>query len=239
MLCSRCSHPLSPRADRCLRCFALNPTNRSDAPAVPWHESAPSLPVTASIASDPPVAPVAVSFADEPVAVVAEVDVEMEEPVTEPEPAAPPVSPAPPPRPRTPSRPSRGARLAGWGLDAALVCGIAAGNVYVAGRMCRTAYWLDFVREAAPLLLALVAVVALAYSFVFVALSGRTPGMALTGQRLRTLHGDDPTPAEALGRAALSLPSAALGLFGFVLALFDARGQTLHDKLSRCVVRID
>ena len=40
-------------------------------------------------------------------------------------------------------------------------------------------------------------------------------------------------------RALLSLPSAFLGFSGFTLALFDARGQTLHDKLCRCVVRID
>jgi hypothetical protein len=28
-------------------------------------------------------------------------------------------------------------------------------------------------------------------------------------------------------------------VFGFVLALFDARGQTLHDKVSRCVTVVD
>jgi uncharacterized RDD family membrane protein YckC len=43
-------------------------------------------------------------------------------------------------------------------------------------------------------------------------------------------------PVQALWRALFALPSAALCLFGFVLALFDARGQTLHDKLSRSLV---
>ncbi len=233
MLCSRCSQPLAPRADRCLRCFALNPQNRSDAVALPWHDSGPAAPVAASIASDPPVAPVAISFADEPAAVVAEVEVEIEEAVTEPEP------PPAPPRPRARRQPTRGARIAAWAVDVAIVCGFAAGNAYVAGRLCHARYWLDFARSAAPWLAALAGAVAIAYSWVFVALGGRTPGLALAGLRVRTLHGDDPTPAEALGRAALALPSAALGLFGFALALFDARGQTLHDKLCRCVIRID
>jgi len=33
--------------------------------------------------------------------------------------------------------------------------------------------------------------------------------------------------------------SGALGMFGFVLALFDLRGQTLHDKLCGCVAIVD
>jgi len=44
------------------------------------------------------------------------------------------------------------------------------------------------------------------------------------------------TVAEALARAALAVPSAALGLSGFALALVDPRGQTLHDKLCGAVV---
>ena len=35
MQCVRCSHPLPPRADRCLRCFALNPDN------APLHDFGP------------------------------------------------------------------------------------------------------------------------------------------------------------------------------------------------------
>jgi len=126
-----------------------------------------------------------------------------------------------------------------WLIDAFLLSSLCTGFVYVAGRACRVTYWVDFIRDTLPLLAAFLGLLAVAYSFVFVTLSGRTPGMALSGLRLRTLHGDDPTPLEALIRAILSLPSAALGLFGFTLALFDARGQTLHDKLCRCVVRID
>src|SRR5438128_8864722 len=50
MLCQRCSQPLPPQADRCLRCFALNP-----------REPGPPL----SIESDPPLPPLAVRFADD------------------------------------------------------------------------------------------------------------------------------------------------------------------------------
>lgn len=141
------------------------------------------------------------------------------------------------PRPQVSS--ARVARVVAWLFDAAIVLGVSAWNVYLAGRICRTRYWLDFVRGAAPALIGMIGLFAVAYSWVFVALGGRTPGMALAGLRVRTLQGDEPTPAEALMRAALSLPSAALGMFGFLLALFDRRGQTLHDKLCRCVIRID
>jgi uncharacterized RDD family membrane protein YckC len=126
-----------------------------------------------------------------------------------------------------------------WFTDAVLLATLWAGFVYLAGRACRVTYWLDFTRDTSPLLAALLGLLAVAYSFVFVVLGGRTPGMAAAGLRVTTLHGDDPTPIAAFVRALLSLPSAALGLFGFALAVFDARGQTLHDKLCRCVVRID
>jgi hypothetical protein len=83
------------------------------------------------------------------------------------------------------------------------------------------------------------AVLALAWSWIFVAVWGRTPGMALTGQRLRMLDGTSPGPLLAFGRSVLALASAAFGSFGFVLALFDRRRQTLHDKVLRCVAIVD
>jgi uncharacterized RDD family membrane protein YckC len=140
------------------------------------------------------------------------------------------------PRPRASGR---NRRLAAWVVDLLVFAAFAAAQVYLGGRACHVSYWLDFVRDTLPLLLALTGLSAVAYSFVFIALSGRTPGMAIAGLRLRTLYGDQPTPFESLLRALLGVASAALGLFGFLLALFDARGQTLHDKLCRCVIRID
>jgi uncharacterized RDD family membrane protein YckC len=95
-------------------------------------------------------------------------------------------------------------------------------------------YTIDLLRGGRlPLLwLALFAVLALAYSWTFGALGGRTPGLAVAGLRIASVRGGAPTPREALARAALSIASAGLGLFGFAFALLDQRGQTLHDKLA-------
>jgi uncharacterized RDD family membrane protein YckC len=146
-----------------------------------------------------------------------------------------------PPRAPGPRRraPGQERRFVAWWLDFVFLTGLFVALVYAGGRTCRVVYWVDFIRDTSPLLLALLAITAVSYSFVFVALAGRTPGMALAGLRVQTLHGGPPTPTEALARALLSVPSALCGCFGFTLALFDPRGQTLHDKLSRCVVRID
>src|SRR5262252_6404583 len=72
MLCVRCSHPLSPRADRCLRCFALNPQNVSSDPAPR---------VAMSIESDPPARP-ALNIASDPPALVEVLSVASEPPET-------------------------------------------------------------------------------------------------------------------------------------------------------------
>jgi uncharacterized RDD family membrane protein YckC len=81
---------------------------------------------------------------------------------------------------------------------------------------------------------------AAAYTTLFaVAWSGRTLGRALTGVRLVDKRGGPPTPIRALIRAFFALVSFGFGLTGFWLALFDSRGQTLHDKLcSTFVVRL-
>lgn len=196
MLCVRCSHPLPIRADRCSRCFALNPI----------------------------AAPVAISFDDDPAPQAA---------ITIPEPR-----PAPA-RPRARERARAGARIFAWSLDAAAVLALTSACAVLALHKGQIRYPLDFLRDTAALWFALLAALFLAWSWIFTALAARTPGMALAGIRLHSIHGGAPTPTEALARAILSLPSAALGLSGFVLALFDPRGQTLHDKLCRCVVLID
>jgi uncharacterized RDD family membrane protein YckC len=180
-------------------------------------DSGPARPVDLTISEEPGVAPVAVSFASDPPAAA----------VTLPE------------RPIA-SRASPSRRIAGWSIDLALVAALAAGHVWMAASMAgETAYALDLVLAFPLLWAALAGCIALAFSWGFVALCGRTPGMALTGQRLRSLQGSAPTPLLAFARALLSLVSVALGLFGFLLALFDARGQTLHDKLCRCLAIVD
>src|SRR5438105_702825 len=99
----------------------------------------------------------------------------------------------------------------------------------------REPYPLDALRGQSRMFAALVAVLAVGYSWFFVALGASTPGLALAGLRLRTLHGTAPGPQLAFARALLCLVSA-VGLFGFLLALFDVRSQTLHDKLCGCVL---
>ena len=173
----------------------------------------------------------------------------------------PPRAPVPPPAPRLalpfdieqPERPatpppvathalapaSNSARLLAWSFDGALIAATSAACIAASLRVGHVRYPLDFLRAAAPLFGALVVVTAVAYGSLLTALCGRTPGMALAGHRLRRLDGRPPTASEAMWRALLALPSVALGLFGFTLALFDRRGQTLHDKLSGCITVVD
>jgi uncharacterized RDD family membrane protein YckC len=130
-------------------------------------------------------------------------------------------------------------RLGAWCIDGALLAALAAGQILLVAAFTHHD-WLDLAlsQPLFPFWAVLTACDALACSWLFAAM-GRTPGMAVLGQHLRTLDGELPTPAEALQRALLSLLSAAPALFGFSFALFDARGQTLHDKLCGCIVTVD
>lgn len=85
--------------------------------------------------------------------------------------------------------------------------------------------------------LVLAALIAFVYTTLFALLfKGRTPGRLLLGIRLVDGTGQSPKAIRAVIRAGLSLVSFALFLSGFWLALFDRRGQTLHDKLTRTYV---
>jgi hypothetical protein len=175
-------------------------------------DSGPAAPVEIAI-SDAPVAPVAVSFASDP-------DLEV-------------------PKVRA-RRASRTRRIMGWAIDLGFLISLLAAHVVLAARLGGAPHQQLSLVFAAPLLwLGLGCGLALAWSWTFVALWGRTPGMALTSQRLRMLRGGAPTPVTAFVRALLAVLCGAPGLFGFVVALFDARGQTLHDKLCRCVAIVD
>ena len=78
---------------------------------------------------------------------------------------------------------------------------------------------------------------AVVYSTVFAFLwGGRSPGRWLFGIRLVDRRGVAPAPGRAAVRALLGVVSFALCLAGFWLSLFDRRGQTLHDKLTRTFV---
>jgi uncharacterized RDD family membrane protein YckC len=80
-------------------------------------------------------------------------------------------------------------------------------------------------------------VLGVAYTAVFALLwNGRTPGRRLLGIRLVDRSGLAPAPGRAVVRAALAVVSFLPFLAGFWLALFDRRGQTLHDKLTQTFV---
>ena len=304
MLCVRCSHPLSPRADRCVRCFALNPPRVFDVSSDPAPktglsiESDPPAPAAFAIDSEPPSSGSFRLSRSEPAPLVARSGSGLRTPDsgfarTEPDfveptlplplprlpatipfakpanlelpfgpppksavaPASVPVALALPdsvpvaePVPETGGRRPETAvarnatpasRLAAWCIDFGLLFLLACAQIFLAARL--TGHdWMDLAlsRPLLPFWIVLTACDAIACSWLFAAM-GRTPGMAALRQHLRTLEGRLPTPGEALQRALLSLLSAAPALFGFSFALFDNRGQTLHDKLCGCVVTVD
>jgi resuscitation-promoting factor RpfA len=85
------------------------------------------------------------------------------------------------------------------------------------------------------------AVLMMLLSFVYTTLSaflwnGRTLGRRLLGLRLVDTHGLAPAPGRAVVRALLASVSFGFFLAGFWMALFDRRGQTLHDKLTSTYV---
>lgn len=83
----------------------------------------------------------------------------------------------------------------------------------------------------------LASVLAIVYTALFSILwNGRTPGRLVSGIRLVDRSGSPPGPVRATVRAFLSIFSFGLFLGGFWLALFDRRGQTLHDKLTSTFV---
>ncbi|PTL82332.1 RDD family protein [Vitiosangium sp. GDMCC 1.1324] len=83
----------------------------------------------------------------------------------------------------------------------------------------------------------LLAVLSLVYCAVSSFLwNGRTLGRRLLGLRLVDTHGLAPAPGRAVLRAVLASLSFGLFLAGFWMALFDRRGQTLHDKLTSTYV---
>jgi uncharacterized RDD family membrane protein YckC len=78
-------------------------------------------------------------------------------------------------------------------------------------------------------------ILAVVYATVF-GIVGRSPGRLVAGLKLVDKSGLAPTPLRAAFRAVLAIPSFALFLAGFWLALVDRHGQTLHDKISRTFV---
>ena len=80
--------------------------------------------------------------------------------------------------------------------------------------------------------LALLAILAFLYFFMFHALRGQTPGKRLVGVRVIDAYGKRPSFLRALGRTAAYVPSALLFALGFVWIGFDREKRGLHDRLA-------
>ena len=75
------------------------------------------------------------------------------------------------------------------------------------------------------------------YHAVLVWQNGMTVGKYIMKIKVIDLQtGQTPNFSKALLRASIRIPSEALFYLGFVLAFFLPLKQTLHDKLSNCVV---
>jgi uncharacterized RDD family membrane protein YckC len=84
--------------------------------------------------------------------------------------------------------------------------------------------------------MALLAALSFVYTALFHTLGGRTLGKRLFGLTLVDSSGLPPGLARAALRSVLAFFSAGLLMMGFLLVLFDAKKQALHDKLTRTFV---
>ncbi|WP_275900265.1 RDD family protein [Pyxidicoccus trucidator] len=141
-------------------------------------------------------------------------------------------------------------RLLSFTIDTAAIAGVAALYITLASSVTGTKApeagltgldaFVGWLRALHTVLLPgffLVLVLAVVYCAVAAFLwNGRTLGRLLLGLRLVDTHGLAPAPGRAIVRAMLSSLSFVLFLGGFWMALFDRRGQTLHDKLTSTFV---
>jgi len=141
-------------------------------------------------------------------------------------------------------------RALAFAVDGATISGIAAAYLWVAStvagasgsaaRLSGLDRWAARAQALQPIIIPgvlLGVVIAIAYSAAFaVLMNGRTFGRLMAGIRLVDRTGLPPSPTRAVIRALLAGVSFALFLGGFWLALFDRRGQTLHDKLTSTFV---
>ncbi len=135
-------------------------------------------------------------------------------------------------------------RTISWLIDLSIVGGLVAALLFAAvvvisptGGAVSVNAPMALIEKVALPGAALAALMAFAYSALFAFLmQGRTLGRRLAGIYLVDGKGHAPGPIRAIFRAVLSVVSFSFFLAGFWLALFDRRGQTLHDKLSRTFV---
>jgi len=142
-------------------------------------------------------------------------------------------------------------RLLSFTIDSATIIGVSALYITLASTITglkapssegltaldSLAAWMNALKSVLLPGAILVLVLATVYCAVAAFLwNGRTLGRMVLGLRLVDTHGLAPAPTRAIIRALLSVVSFGLFLGGFWMALFDRRGQTLHDKLTSTFV---
>lgn len=142
-------------------------------------------------------------------------------------------------------------RLLSFTIDAVALVGVATLYITVASAITHTkapsaqglttldsiAAWMHALKSVLVPGIVLLLVLATVYCAIAAFLwNGRTLGRLLLGLRLVDTHGVPPPPTRAILRAVLSVVSFGLFLGGFWMAIFDRRGQTLHDKLTSTFV---
>lgn len=142
-------------------------------------------------------------------------------------------------------------RLLSFAIDTSAIAGVATLYIFLASSITGVkapaaqgltpldslAAWMHSLKSVLVPGFFLLLVLATAYCAVAAFLwNGRTLGRLLLGLRLVDTHGLAPAPTRAILRALLSVLSFGLFLGGFWMALFDRRGQTLHDKLTSTFV---
>jgi uncharacterized RDD family membrane protein YckC len=120
-------------------------------------------------------------------------------------------------------------RIASWTVDGALLGAVLAAMLLpVLGPVLGRGGPALTYEVAVPTVLA-VALVAFAYQWLGIALTGATPGMLVTGLRVVGPDGGRPSPGRAAARSGLALLSAAALGTGILLALFTRSGRGAHD----------
>lgn len=128
-------------------------------------------------------------------------------------------------------------RIAAWFVDMTTLGAVVGALLFGAAHLVGGGFTLAQLPAVALPVALLAVLLAFVYATLFAFIwRGRSPGRRLLGLHLVDGTGQPPSPTRALARGVLSLVSFLLFLSGFWLALFDRRGQTLHDKLSRTFV---
>jgi len=133
----------------------------------------------------------------------------------------------------------------GFAIDAVLVVPLSLLLAWIAGALTDIQlpattqsgldYWIDVFLELDPAFLGIVGLVLTifaAYSLLFLATLGRTPGMLVVRARLIDVYGDTPgVPRALLRTAGCFLSLVTLGL-GFLWIGVDNRKRGLHDWVA-------